>query len=170
MPRSYFRVQRMHDQNEDAMGSLSAQYQQRIFAFVLYLIGQDQDRAYDVCASSFAEAIRASSSLGQKEVFLPRLVGIAVEKCRHIRTIPTFDVIELLKISAAEKGPLRIVLKALQMLDFELKVPLLLRFQLNLSYDDIGTVMRASVSNARIKTAQARVQLEKEIERVLGRA
>jgi len=160
----------MYNQNEDTIKSLIAQYQQKIFAFVLYLIGQDQDRAYDVCASSFTEAIQESSSLEQKEAFLLRIIGVTVEKCRNVKTIPTLNVIELLAITSAEKGPLRIVLKALQMLDFELKVPLLLRFQLNLSYGDIGTVMRTSDSNARIKTAQARAQLNKEIERILSNA
>ncbi|MCX5701626.1 MAG: hypothetical protein NTW64_01440 [Candidatus Omnitrophica bacterium] len=158
----------MYNQNEDTIKSLIAQYQQRIYALVLYLVGQDQDRAYDICASSFTEAIRESSSLGQKEVFLLRLIGVTVEKCRNIKTIPTFDVIELLEISGAEKGQLLIVLKALQTLDFELKVPLFLRYQFNLSYGDIATVMLVSESDARIKTAQARAQLDKEIERILS--
>ncbi len=160
----------MDNQNEDTVKSLITQYQQRIFALVLYLVGQDQDMAYDVCASSFTEAIRESSSLGQKEFFLPRLIGVAVEKCRNVKTIPTFDIIELLAITSAEKEQLRIVLKALQMLGFEQKVPLLLRYQFNLSYGNIATVMRVSESDARIKTAQARVQLEKEIGHILSNA
>lgn len=160
----------MHNQNEATLKSFILKYQQRIFALVLYLIGQDQDRAYDVCALSFAEAIRESSSLGQEEVFLLGLIGVAVEKCRNIKTIPTFDIIELLAITSAEKEQLRIVLKALQMLGFELKVPLLLRFQLNMSYSDIGRVMQTSDSNARIKTTQARAQLDKEIERIVSSA
>jgi DNA-directed RNA polymerase specialized sigma24 family protein len=157
----------MYNQNEDAIKSLIVRYQQKIFALVLYLVGQDQDRAYDVCASSFAEAIR-ESPVGQEEALMLRLIGIAVEKCRNIKTIPTFDVIELLTIASPEKEPLRIVLKALQMLDFELKVPLLLRFQLNISYGDIGKVMQTSDSNARTKTVQARAQLDNEIKRILG--
>jgi len=160
----------MYSQNEDIIKSLIAHYLQRIYTFVLYLIGQDQDRAYDVCASSFTEAIQESSSLGQKEVFLPRLIGIAVEKCRNMKTIPTFDIIEFLDLSAAEKGQLLIVLKALQTLGLEQKVPLLLRYQFNLSYADIATVMLVSGSDARIKTAQARVQLEKEIGRIVSNA
>ena len=160
----------MYSQNEDTIKSLITQHQQKIFALVLYLVGQDQDRAYDICASSFTEAIRESSHLEQEEALMIRLIGVAVENCRNIKTIPTFDVIELLAITSAEKEPLRIVLKALQKLDFELKAPLLLRFQLNLSYADIGKVMRTSDSNARIKTAQARVQLDNGIERILSNA
>lgn len=160
----------MHSQNEGTIKSLITQHQQKIFALVLYLVGQDQDTAYDVCASSFTEAMRGNSSLGQKEVFLLGLIGIAVEKCRNIKIIPTFDVIELLDISSAEKGQLLIVLKALQTLGFEQKVPLLLRFQLNMPYSDIGTVMQTSNSDARTKIVQARAQLDNEIERILNNA
>ena len=160
----------MYSQNKDTIKSLITQHQQKIFALVLYLVGQDQDTAYDVCASSFAEAIQGSSSLGQKEVFLLRLIGVVVEKCRNVKTIPTLDAIEFLTITSAEKEPLRIVLKALQILDFELKVVLLLRFQLNLSYSEIGTVMQISDSNARTKTIQARTQLDNEIERIVSNA
>jgi DNA-directed RNA polymerase specialized sigma24 family protein len=160
----------MYNQNEDTIKSLITQHQQKIFALVLYLVGQDRDTAYDVCASSFTEAIQESPHVEQEEALMIRLIGIAVEKCRNIKTIPTFDVIELLEISGAEKGQLLIVLKALQTLGFELKVPLLLRYQFNLSYGNIATVMLVSESDARIKTAQARVQLEKEIGRILSNA
>jgi len=153
---------------EEQIKLLIFRYQQSAFAFVLYLIGGDQDKAYDICAASFAEAMRAGFPLEHEEVFLNRLVSIAVEKIRNVKTIPNFDVIELLEISGAEKGQLLIVLKALQTLDFEQKAPLLLRYQINLSYRDIGAVMRISEGNARIKTAQARAQLEKESERILN--
>lgn len=158
----------MYNPNEDNLKSFIAQYQQRIFALVLYLVGQDQDRAYDICSSSFAEVLRGSTSLEQKEAFCSRLVCVAVEKCRDVKTMPTFDVIDLLTISREEKEPLRLVLKALQALDFEPKALLLLRFQLNLFYGDIGKAMRTSESQARIRTAQARIQLEEEIGRSLG--
>ena len=158
----------MYNQNEDTIKSLITQHQQKIFALVLYLVGQDRDTAYDVCASSFTEAIQESPHVEQEEALMIRLIGIAVEKCRNIKTIPTFDVIELLEISGAEKGQLLIVLKALQTLGFELKVPLLLRYQFNLSYGNIATVMLVSESDARIKTAQACDQLEKKIGSILS--
>jgi DNA-directed RNA polymerase specialized sigma24 family protein len=160
----------VYNQNEDNIKSFIAQHQQKIFTLALYLVGQDQDRAYDVCASSFAEAIGQSPRLEREEVLIVRLIGITVEKCRNIKTIPTFDIIELLDISGAEKGQLLIVLKALQTLSFEQKTSLLLRFQLNMLYSDIGTVMQISDSNARTKTVQARAQLDNEIERILSNA
>lgn len=160
----------MYSQSKDIVRSFIAQYQQKIFALALYLAGQNQDIAYDICASSFVEAIQDKSSLEQKEVLIVELIGIAVEKCRTVKTIPVLDVIQLLEISGAEKGQLLIVLKALQTLDFEQKVPLLLRYQCNLPYGDIATVLLVSKSDARIKIAQARVQLEQEIKRIVSKA
>ena len=137
---------------------------------MLYLVGQDQNRAYDICASSFAEAIRESPRPGQEEALMIRLIGIAVEKCRNIKTIPTFDVIEFLDISSAEKGQLLIVLKALQAQDFEVKAFVLLRDQLSLSYRQIATIIRSSESNTRSKVTQARARLRKMIEDTLNYA
>lgn len=160
----------MYSPNEDSIKSLTAPYQQRIYALVLYLVGQDRDTAYHVCASSFTEALQENSAPEQKDIFLSRLIGIAVEKCRHVKTIPTLDALELLEIADAEKGPLRIVLKAFQALDFDAKVLVLLRDQLNLSYRQIATIMRSSESRARSEVTRARARLRKMIEDTLNDA
>ena len=118
---------------------------------VLYLIGGDQDKTYDICATSFAEAMRVSPSWEEDEEFLITLIGIAIEKSRVTKAIPTYDELDLLELPDAEKEPLRIVLKALQRLDFELKVRLLLRFQVNLSCRDIGRAMRMPDSQVRVR-------------------
>ena len=157
----------MYSQNEDTIKALIAQYQQKIFALALYLVGRDRDNAYGVCASSFTEAIRESSYLEQKEVFLVRLAGIVVEKCRNTKAIPIFDELEFLDLPAAEKMPLGIVLKALQALDFDSKALVLLRDQLNLLYKEISVIMRVSETDARRKTARARALLREKIEEIM---
>ena len=154
---------------KDATMGIVARYQKKIYALILYLVGQDQETAYDVCVASFVEALRENPSPGREEVFMLRLIGISIEKCRNVKTIPTYDIIDVLDIGRAEKEPLQVVLKALQMIDFEMKVPLLLRYQLNLSYRDIGTVTCTSDANARIMAGQARAQLDKEIDHVLNK-
>jgi DNA-directed RNA polymerase specialized sigma24 family protein len=160
----------MYNQNEEGIKSLIARHQQRIYALALYLIGQDEDMAYDICASSFAEAIQESFSAKQGTDFMLRLIGVTVERCRGVRTVPTFDIGEFLEAGETEKAQLLMLLKVLQTLDFELKASLLLRFQLNLSYNDIGMVMRTSANEARTRTARARAQLDREIEHMLGNA
>ena len=74
--------------NKEAMKLLIEQYQQRVFVLVLYLIGDDRDKVYDITASSFVEAFRAAPSLEDKSSFLIRLVRIAIEKSRNVKIIP----------------------------------------------------------------------------------
>lgn len=154
--------------DEGQLKALIARYQQNIFAFVLYLIGGDQDTAYDICATSFAEALSKSSSSQQEEAFLARLIGIAVTKARATRRIPAPDTLELLDIPSAEKGPLRVVLKAFRALDFDEKVLILLRDQINLPYKNIALSMCVSESNAKQRTIQARIQFRGKLEETVS--
>ena len=160
----------MSERDEERLKLLISRYQQKIFALVLYLIGGDQDKTYDICAASFAEAMRASPPLEHEEAFLTTLISNAIEKSRATKIIPTSNELDLLELPDAEKGPLRIVLKALRTLDFDVKVLVLLRGQLNLSYKQIATIMRSSESNTRSKVTQARAQLIKIIEDTLDYA
>jgi len=153
----------MPKRNERRLKLLISRYQQRVFALVLHLIGGDRDKTYDICASSFAEAMQAGSLLEQEEVFLTRVIRIAIKKSRATKTMPTSNELDFLDLPSSEKGPLHIVLKGLQALDFDAKALVLLRGQLNLLYRQIATIMRVSESDARIKTAQAHARLRKMI-------
>ena len=146
---------------------LISQYQQRVFALVLYLIGGDQDKTYDICASSFAEAIRAGSDLEQEDAFLLKTIGIALEQACLAKTLPSSDLLELLDLPDKEKRPLYLILKSLQSLDFEGRVLVLLRNQLNLSHEEIAMVMGISESDAKRKTTQALVLLREKVEEIL---
>jgi len=153
----------MPERDERRLKLLISRYQQRVFALVLHLIGGDQDKTYDICASSFAEAMQAGSLLEQEEVFLTRVIRIAIKKSRATKTMPTSNELDFLDLPSSEKGPLRIVLKGLQALDFDAKALVLLRGQLNLLYRQIATILRVSQSDARIKTVQAYARLRKMI-------
>ncbi|MFH1875424.1 MAG: sigma factor-like helix-turn-helix DNA-binding protein [Candidatus Omnitrophota bacterium] len=157
----------MNYNDEERLQSLIIRYQQKVFALVFYLIGGDQDKTYDICASSFAEAARVRSSLEHEEAFLITLIGIAIERSRAAKTIPVSNELGLLELPDAEKGPLRMVLKALRALDFDAKALVLLRDQLNLSYSEIAAIMRSSESTTRPKVTQARARLRKMIEDTL---
>ncbi|MBU2102290.1 MAG: hypothetical protein KKF80_02755, partial [Candidatus Omnitrophica bacterium] len=111
----------MPERDKEHFKLLILRYQNRVFALILYLIGGDQDKTYDICASSFADAMRVSPPLEHEEAFLTTLIGIAIEKSRAAKTIPISDELDLLELPDAEKGPLRMVLKALRALDFDAK-------------------------------------------------
>ena len=160
----------MRYNNEEHLKSLISRYRQKVFALILYLVGGDQDKTYDICAASFAEAVHARASFGQDEVILTGVIGAAIEKTRATKAIPVSNEFELLDLPDAEKGPLHVVLKALQALDFNAKALVLLRDQLNLSYKQIAIAMHISETNAISKTAQARVQLRKKIEETINHA
>ncbi|MBN1869196.1 MAG: sigma-70 family RNA polymerase sigma factor [Candidatus Omnitrophica bacterium] len=152
---------------EERIKFLISRYQQGVFALVLYLIGGDQDKTYDICASSFAEAMRACSSPEREGIFLAKVIGIAVEKARAIKTIPVFKELEFLDLPASEQGPLRLLIKAFWKLAFDDKALVLLREQLNLSYRQIAAVMRKTESDTRSEVNQARTRLREIIEDTL---
>ncbi|MBN2121242.1 MAG: RNA polymerase sigma factor [Candidatus Omnitrophica bacterium] len=160
----------MYSRNEDTIKSLVAQYQQKLFTFVLYLIGQDQDRAYDICVDSFVEVIRKGPSLEQKDAFLTRLFSLAVTKSRSTKAIPGLSMPGLLDISSAEKESLRIVAEALQSLDFDEKSVLLLHYQLNFSYEEMAAMMKVSEQSARRTAIEAEMQIRKKIDEIMNRA
>jgi DNA-directed RNA polymerase specialized sigma24 family protein len=155
---------------EEQVKSVISRYLQGIFALVLYLTAGEQDVAYEVCAESFAQAIRTAPPLEQEENFLTRLTGIAVAKSRNVKTIPDFEGFDLLEVSETDKAPLRIVLSSLLKLDFDSKAAILLRSQLCFSYKDIASIMRTSESNARHMTTQAKILLRQKIEEMISYA
>jgi DNA-directed RNA polymerase specialized sigma24 family protein len=156
-------------QDEKSLKLLISRYQRRVFALILYLIGGDRDKAYEVAASSFAEAINRSSSLEKEDVFFNAVVSIAIENSRSIKSVPTLEQIDVMDFSAAEKKSLSIIQTALQTLSLDAKALLLLRDQLHLPRKDISTMMSISENNARVQIEQARSSLRRKIEEILNR-
>jgi len=158
----------MIDQDEDIMKVIISRYQRDIFSLVLYLIGGDRDKAYDITAVSFVKAIQASVFLEKKEIFFIKLVKIAVEECQKIKVIPFSDDSDFIDLSLEEQKSLRIVKDALQLLDFDMKVMLLLRDQLHLSYKEISNVLGISEHDAKIQKTHAQSLLRKKIKNVMS--
>lgn len=158
----------MHYQDEESLKVLISPYQQRIFALVLCLTGENRDKAYDIAVSSFVEAIRTTPLL-EKDSFLARIAGIAIKKSRDIKIMPSYNESDFMNIPPEQRESLRIVKIALHSLPFDLKILLLLRDQLHLAYKYIAGILRISERNTKIRTTQARIQLRKKIEEVLRR-
>lgn len=157
-------------QDEESLKPLISRYQQRIFALVLYLIGGDRDKAYDIAASSFVETIRTTPSPWERDIFLARLAGAAIERSRDVKIIPSFDESNFVDLPPGERESLRIVKIALQKVPFNTKSLLLLRNQLHLPYKEISAILRISEKSVRVQTTQARIQLRKKIEEALNGA
>lgn len=154
---------------EQALRSLVALYQQRIFALVFCLLGGNEDKTYEVTASSFALAIQAIPSLDRGETFFTNLTRLAIEKCRDIKVMPSpHSGPDFSGLSPERRETLLIVKEALQALPFDAKVPLLLRDQLNALYDEIGAILRLPSGMARSRTIEARCQLRDKIREILA--
>jgi len=143
-------------------------HQQSIFALVLYLIGGNKNKAYSIASGVFAETLQAASPLDAESVLLTKLARSAVEKCRNIKMIPSFDDSDFKGLPAEKIGSLRMVRASLQSLPFEVRALLLLRDQIHLSYKQISSALGVSENDAKIRTIQARAKLRKAIEEVIS--
>ncbi|MFC1509973.1 RNA polymerase sigma factor [Candidatus Omnitrophota bacterium] len=156
--------------DQTKLKSLIDNYQQKIFALVLYLTGNDKDKAYEITATSFAKALRTATVFEEGEVFLARAAALAVNNSRDVKVIPSIEESDLTNIPPARRKFFQIIRLAFQALPFDTKALLLLRDQLHLAYKDISVILRTSESNSRIQALQAREQLKEKIKEVLSRA
>lgn len=153
--------------NDASIELLIKRYQQKIFALVVYLIGGNKDKSYEITASCFAEVIQTTSLLKADDVFVVNLAAAAVKNCRDIQTIPSFDETDFLELPQVKRKTLQIANEALQALPFDIKALLLLRDQLHLSYKQIAAVFRIPEKDAKVQTTQAKIQLRTKMEEVL---
>ena len=154
--------------NEGAWKTLIERYQQRIFALVFCLVGRDLDKAYDISAASFVEAIRSASPQENDNIFLTRLASIAIHKCSEVKVIPSFNESEFKNLPLGKQKSLCLVGRALHLLSFEVKTLLLLREQLHLPYKDIAAIYQVSGGEARPQVAKAQMRFREKIEEVLS--
>jgi len=159
----------MLQQDEVYLRSIISRYEQKIFALALYLIGGDKDKAYNVATSSFVEALRETPFLEKENISLSKIAGIAVEKCRDIKTIlsPDENDSDFVDLPPVERQSLLIVKTALQKLPFDIRALVLLRDQLHLPYKSISSIFKISQGDAKVQTTQARIKLRETIKELL---
>ena len=143
-------------------------YQKMIFALVLYLIGGDRDKAYEIATTSFAQVLgQASLDKGEGTVFID-VIKYAIENCRNAEALPIISSYDFIDLSCEDRKTLLTTARALQKVPFEVRVFILLRDQLHMSYDDISIILRTT--EARAETNQARLFLREEIKKLLNHA
>lgn len=160
----------MSNSREDNLRSLISRYEQRIFALALHLTGGGRDKAFDIASSSFAETASPAPAPGKKDESLASLARAVLEKSRGVEAIPRFDEQDFENLHPEERSGLQLIRRALHSLPFDAKALILLRDQLNLSYEGIAAVFRSSEADVRSRTIEARAQLRKQMEEVLRRA
>jgi len=150
------------ENNAYILNSLINRYQKKIFALVLYLTGNNPDKAYEITVTSFVEALSGGTHLRDESVFLAGLAKNAVEKCRDVKVILSSEDPYYLNIPPAKVQSYKILREALQALPFDQKVMLLMRDQIHLPFKTISSVlerlqkdMAPTVTMAQIKNQKS---------------
>jgi DNA-directed RNA polymerase specialized sigma subunit, sigma24 homolog len=154
--------------DDNSLKLVVERHQKSLFALVVYLIGGDKNKAYAIAAAVFAETLRSASPLDTDSALLARLAHGAIEKCRDVTAVPSFDDSDFTGSPPVKIGSLRMIRKSLQSLPFDSKALLLLRDQMHLSYNDIAHVLGISENDARLRMTQTRAKLRKAVEEVVA--
>jgi len=153
--------------NEEIMELFINRYRKKIYALTYYLTGNDKNKAYEITAASFVEGFTMASYVNNEEAFLVKLVQTAIEKSRQAKVIPSREEPSFINIPPVKRKILLILIEVLQGLPFDEKTLLLLRDQFHLSYQNIASVLKISLSDVRSQITQARVNIRKKVERAL---
>ncbi|MFC1621344.1 RNA polymerase sigma factor [Candidatus Omnitrophota bacterium] len=154
--------------DESILKTQIERYQQKIFALVLYLIGGNQDKAYDITVSSFVKVLRVMSSIEKEDIFLTAVAAVAIEKSRNAKVVPSFKESDLENFPLVKRQSLSLLRRSFQSLSFETRTMLLLRDQMHLSHKNIAAILHVSESTARSQITQARVVLRDKVKDILS--
>jgi DNA-directed RNA polymerase specialized sigma24 family protein len=153
--------------NEEIMKLFISRYRQKIFALVLYLIGNDSNKAYEITATCFAHAFRNAPYFDNENAFLIKLMQTVIENTRDAKIMPTLEEPKFIDIPPAKRKMLLMLRDGLQALPFEEKVLLLLRDQLHLSYKNISSILGVSQGQVLTQINKARMNVRKKVEEAL---
>ena len=162
-------LKRYREGDETALTSLIKLYQQKVFVLALYTSGCDANKAYEITASSFVSAIRKSPSFFGKTPFLRAVIRFAIDSAQNFNTLLAPSQMDSSEPSAVKKEIHRVVRRALLALPLEVRLILLLRDQLNLSYEDVSSILKISQEQVKMKLDNARAQLRQQVETMVGR-
>jgi DNA-directed RNA polymerase specialized sigma24 family protein len=143
---------------------------QKIFGLVIHLVWGNSNGAYDITVSGFVEALCLTLPFEKDEVFLAKLAGIAIEKCRNTKAIPSSEESDFIDLPCHKKAALLITKEVFYNLPFDDKALLLLRDQLHFAYRDIANIFNSSESEVKIRITHIRIKLRDGIKEILDHA
>lgn len=158
-----------NNENEFLLKAIITRYEQKVFSFVLLLVGGNQNQAYQVTVSSFAETILKKAPSHNDAHFFPRVLSCAIPKAKQAAKPLDLTPSSIFETSPEKQRAELWLRKALNNVSFEDKVRLLLRDQLHLLYKDIGTILKASESEAKKQTLEAREKLREKLQEVVDK-
>ena len=157
-------------ENQDqALADTVKRYLRSVFALVLYLAKCSEGAAYQLTLAGFLDAVRQTPEAGEG-LFVKALLQTVIQQCRKAAPTPFPADPEFLRLLEVKKITLPLVRQALFSLDFNPRALLLLRDQLNISYEDIGVILGLTPKTAKSEASAARTQLREKMGEVLSRA
>ncbi|MCM8831489.1 MAG: hypothetical protein NC918_04795 [Candidatus Omnitrophica bacterium] len=143
-------------------------YQKKIYSLILYLVGGDKNKAYDICVDTFVDVFNLYP-LADERVFFVKLVKTAIQKSNNIKAVPSKEILNLIAdVKEQEKIVLSTIFEALLKLDFENRALLLLRYQLNLTIEEISKIFSLSASQILCNLITACEKLNKTIKQIVS--
>ena len=139
-----------------------------VFTLALYLAKCNMATAYQVTLESFGEIVHHTLTDGE-QALLRQLLQAVVRRCRGVTPTSFPADAEFFRLLEVKKDALPFVRQALFLLDFDSRALVLLRDQINVSYEDIGAILGLDPKKVKLETAAARVRLRDKMEEVLNR-
>jgi hypothetical protein len=150
--------------DESIVKSLLEKYQKPAYTLALYLV-YDSDQAYNLAVQAFVQTL--AERVVDDEAFIVRLYQSVIGLSRRLKSIPAPDDIPPDGMSLQKYNQLMLVKKALQGLEFNEKVLILLRDQRRLPYTMIAKVARITENEARAGTLDAMIRLREGVKGAL---
>lgn len=175
-------VQSVLASNKEDFAVLMKRYQQKIFAYLYRFLYQDEAAAMDLTQDVFIKVYQNLASVDTSRPIQPWIYRIAHnEAANHLRTrarkkesqlsderwqtFSNLDDSDPLESEANKE----LVLRALDMIDAKYKEVLVLFFFEELSYQEIAEILNSSTNTAGTFIRRGKQQLQKKIERIIGR-
>ncbi len=148
---------------EKEVRGLLGKYLRPVYGLAFHLL-YDPDAAYEYSVEAFTAAL--SADYRGEDDFRLKVYSALVACCRKARIMPRQDD-TLDRMAGERRAQLAVINNALQRLDLESRLFLLMRDQARLPYGTIASVMGVREGEAKAQTFQARGQLRDKITEII---
>jgi RNA polymerase sigma-70 factor (ECF subfamily) len=172
-------LRRAQDGDESAFARLVEQYQAPLYSYVLRMVSGDRALAEDLCQDVFLRVYQGLSSFSLRSSFTTWLFQVAKHRvydelrARDRRVRPTVDLDSCPWVAAAARPEQQIeemaaVWGAIGALPVDLKMALVLRDVVGLSYLEIADVLDITLATVKWRIYRAREDVQATLGDALG--
>ena len=125
--------------DEESVRQLIGKYQGIIFSLILNLSGSSRNAAYECAATVFEESLTVFLK-HDKPFLLIDLIQRTVRTAEQLKANPIFEESDLVGLAPEKRQSERLMKEAVLSLNFKERTLLLLRDQVNLSYEEMSLI------------------------------